>query len=167
RPNRYQPSLFLHFSRPPRSLLSFPTRRSSDLQGAGPGDPGPSPHRQSRERAAGPHGRGDRALYPGDDARAHRRGTRGISRIERTDRKSTRLNSSHSQISYAVFCLKKKKIRNTHYPIHYNYLIHTQYKFILLLTYTHFYILNFSIHYTSNSTYYTLTVTVLYYRALV
>src|SRR5256886_13260537 len=32
------------------------------------------------------------------------------------DRKSTRLNSSHSQISYAVFCLKKKK--NTRSPIH-------------------------------------------------
>src|SRR2546430_10997130 len=31
------------------------------------------------------------------------------------DRKSTRLNSSHSQISYAVFCLKKKKKRNTNY----------------------------------------------------
>src|SRR5688572_33394497 len=29
-----------------------------------------------------------------------------------SDRKSTRLNSSHSQISYAVFCLKKKKIKN-------------------------------------------------------
>src|SRR2546430_5695293 len=29
------------------------------------------------------------------------------------DRKSTRLNSSHSQISYAVFCLKKKKITRT------------------------------------------------------
>src|SRR2546430_13270866 len=29
-----------------------------------------------------------------------------------TDRKSTRLNSSHSQISYAVFCLKKKKSQN-------------------------------------------------------
>src|SRR5688572_31997041 len=29
------------------------------------------------------------------------------------DRKSTRLNSSHSQISYAVFCLKKKKKKNT------------------------------------------------------
>src|SRR2546427_7834853 len=29
--------------------------------------------------------------------------------IEVLDRKSTRLNSSHSQISYAVFCLKKKK----------------------------------------------------------
>src|SRR2546430_12173180 len=28
---------------------------------------------------------------------------------KRLDRKSTRLNSSHSQISYAVFCLKKKK----------------------------------------------------------
>src|SRR2546430_3841754 len=32
----------------------------------------------------------------------------GITRS--VDRKSTRLNSSHSQISYAVFCLKKKKI---------------------------------------------------------
>src|SRR2546430_9940983 len=31
----------------------------------------------------------------------------------RGDRKSTRLNSSHSQISYAVFCLKKKKYRHT------------------------------------------------------
>src|SRR2546430_10078307 len=30
------------------------------------------------------------------------------------DRKSTRLNSSHSQISYAVFCLKKKKNRHLH-----------------------------------------------------
>src|SRR5688572_31425494 len=30
------------------------------------------------------------------------------------DRKSTRLNSSHSQISYAVFCLKKKKKHKTH-----------------------------------------------------
>src|SRR5688572_31475673 len=29
--------------------------------------------------------------------------------LRRQDRKSTRLNSSHSQISYAVFCLKKKK----------------------------------------------------------
>src|SRR2546430_10341900 len=29
------------------------------------------------------------------------------------DRKSTRLNSSHSQISYAVFCLKKTKMRTT------------------------------------------------------
>src|SRR2546430_16263698 len=33
------------------------------------------------------------------------------SQRRRQDRKSTRLNSSHSQISYAVFCLKKKKKR--------------------------------------------------------
>src|SRR5688572_32227004 len=33
------------------------------------------------------------------------------------DRKSTRLNSSHSQISYAVFCLKKKKKINKEYNI--------------------------------------------------
>src|SRR2546430_6997847 len=32
----------------------------------------------------------------------------------RLDRKSTRLNSSHSQISYAVFCLKKKNIQSSH-----------------------------------------------------
>src|SRR2546430_11332196 len=32
------------------------------------------------------------------------------------DRKSTRLNSSHSQISYAVFCLKKKKTRLMSFP---------------------------------------------------
>src|SRR2546430_12429128 len=32
--------------------------------------------------------------------------------IRDKDRKSTRLNSSHSQISYAVFCLKKKKTNN-------------------------------------------------------
>src|SRR2546430_8567377 len=35
-----------------------------------------------------------------------------ILRRETLDRKSTRLNSSHSQISYAVFCLKKKKYIN-------------------------------------------------------
>src|SRR2546430_13447347 len=33
------------------------------------------------------------------------------------DRKSTRLNSSHSQISYAVFCLKKKKTQNQLLPV--------------------------------------------------
>src|SRR5207247_8328556 len=50
-----------------------------------------------RHRAAGPGGvrKGDRRREPVHDAR-HR------------DRKSTRLNSSHEWISYAVFCLKKK-----------------------------------------------------------
>src|SRR5688572_31538953 len=36
------------------------------------------------------------------------------------DRKSTRLNSSHSQISYAVFCLKKKKQKNTYLKMYSN-----------------------------------------------
>src|SRR5688572_31950014 len=36
--------------------------------------------------------------------------THGATQHPRSDRKSTRLNSSHSQISYAVFCLKKKNI---------------------------------------------------------
>src|SRR2546430_6610975 len=41
-------------------------------------------------------------------------GAAAASNSPETDRKSTRLNSSHSQISYAVFCLKKKKKTNTH-----------------------------------------------------
>src|SRR2546430_7684566 len=36
-------------------------------------------------------------------------GIEAVALDDRGDRKSTRLNSSHSQISYAVFCLKKKK----------------------------------------------------------
>src|SRR2546427_6190134 len=35
-----------------------------------------------------------------------------VERFHNGDRKSTRLNSSHSQISYAVFCLKKKNFRS-------------------------------------------------------
>src|SRR2546430_4186625 len=38
--------------------------------------------------------------------------------IQSADRKSTRLNSSHSQISYAVFCLKKKKHTQLNYSTH-------------------------------------------------
>src|SRR2546430_7587735 len=38
----------------------------------------------------------------------------------KSDRKSTRLNSSHSQISYAVFCLKKKKKKATVFDEAYN-----------------------------------------------
>src|SRR2546428_1419776 len=37
------------------------------------------------------------------------RGGTALDAVEEADRKSTRLNSSHDQISYAVFCLKKKK----------------------------------------------------------
>src|SRR6267142_5033598 len=42
----------------------------------------------------------------------HRRPVRRARQV-RQDRKSTRLNSSHMSISYAVFCLKKKKSKNT------------------------------------------------------
>src|SRR2546427_4565447 len=38
-----------------------------------------------------------------------------LARYNHGDRKSTRLNSSHSQISYAVFCLKKKKKKQCKY----------------------------------------------------
>src|SRR5688572_31529725 len=54
---------------------------------------------------------GGRVVLPGFvDAHTHPvfAGTRVDEFEERIDRKSTRLNSSHSQISYAVFCLKKK-----------------------------------------------------------
>src|SRR2546427_4300914 len=43
---------------------------------------------------------------------------RQVRQLPRPDRKSTRLNSSHSQISYAVFCLKKKKKAQTVRPSH-------------------------------------------------
>src|SRR6266568_8245664 len=53
-------------------------------------------------------------------ATSHLRPVR-VGRQVRRDRKSTRLNSSHSSISYAVFCLKKKKIK-------YFFLIHHKIK---------------------------------------
>src|SRR3712207_8134792 len=50
---------------------------------------------------------------------AGRHGARRLRHHTQLDRKSTRLNSSHANISYAVFCLKKKKILIVHiiYPI--------------------------------------------------
>src|SRR5947207_15418342 len=58
---------------------------------------------RSRRARRGPE-EGDRA------ARAHRGARRaGAGGARSRDRKSTRLNSSHTVISYAVFCLKKKK----------------------------------------------------------
>src|SRR3712207_7314859 len=56
--------------------------------------------RRERVRARHPHTRLDAPAIEG--TRAERRATPG-----RLDRKSTRLNSSHANISYAVFCLKK------------------------------------------------------------
>src|SRR5438445_6306684 len=45
--------------------------------------------------------------------RARELGPRPLGRRALSDRKSTRLNSSHANISYAVFCLKKKKTKQT------------------------------------------------------
>src|SRR2546430_9703980 len=53
----------------------------------------------------------DRGRRP--DREAQRGSAHAAAGVPTADRKSTRLNSSHSQISYAVFCLKKKKSATT------------------------------------------------------
>src|SRR2546428_6965487 len=59
-------------------------------------------------------GSGGRAGRLDREHEQRRRPRRDVERRAR-DRKSTRLNSSHDQISYAVFCLKKKKITYNNY----------------------------------------------------
>src|SRR6266480_5429299 len=56
-----------------------------------------------------PRSRQRRALLRGRPGVTRAHDHRGARRGQRGDRKSTRLNSSHMSISYAVFCLKKKK----------------------------------------------------------
>src|SRR5688572_32383668 len=80
--------------RPPRSTL-FPTRRSSDLL-VSPAAPGSVPDRVTSA-----------SVNP--NTGSLKTTSKVIVAAPVGDRKSTRLNSSHSQISYAVFCLKKKK----------------------------------------------------------
>src|SRR3712207_6973601 len=53
--------------------------------------------------------RADAFAFAGDAGTSDRRRYGGGRRYGLRDRKSTRLNSSHANISYAVFCLKKKK----------------------------------------------------------
>src|SRR5206468_11023643 len=84
---------FLMIRRPPRStLFPYTTLFRSPSQGGEPG--------------AGALPRG--LLPPDALARADAAGRRPRPPVPESDRKSTRLNSSHDQISYAVFCLKKK-----------------------------------------------------------
>src|SRR5699024_11681708 len=87
-----------------RALHSFPTRRSSDLPQGGAPLPAARHGRRDHHRER-PGLRGDRRGLGAAGAAAHDPVLR-----ERApqDRKSTRLNSSHVSISYAVFCLKKK-----------------------------------------------------------
>src|SRR5260221_5840651 len=59
--------------------------------------------------------RGDpRAVLVVNDLSALYRAQDALERLNSRDRKSTRLNSSHTVISYAVFCLKKKKPNTAH-----------------------------------------------------
>src|SRR5258707_10674890 len=64
----------------------------------------------------------ERVQHRIDDRRGRRlveRDTEGVGETTTPDRKSTRLNSSHANISYAVFCLKKKKKKKKKdYTIH-------------------------------------------------
>src|SRR3712207_8831755 len=63
--------------------------------------------------------RGSPARHPGapDPSRLRTASRVLLLRSAAQDRKSTRLNSSHANISYAVFCLKKKKI-STHFGMY-------------------------------------------------
>src|SRR5690606_41300384 len=86
-----------------RVLHSFPTRRSSDLRSAA--SPGKSCRGAVDVLQPGEASGGlPTVLGWGWDVDADR----AFRRLLVVDRKSTRLNSSHVKISYAVFCLKKK-----------------------------------------------------------
>src|SRR5207244_12113042 len=86
-PTTISPSIFFYCHGHPRHLHSFPTRRSSDLSTA------PISGASGQQAASQTAPTSNRTL----------------TLMQSTDRKSTRLNSSHQIISYAVFCLKKKK----------------------------------------------------------
>src|SRR2546430_8098659 len=82
---------------PPKSpLFPSPTLFRSRLPPAVPEPPSPAIRREPAARRMSVALLAEQAWKPAAERTAR-------------DRKSTRLNSSHSQISYAVFCLKKKK----------------------------------------------------------
>src|SRR5438105_12737031 len=81
-----------------RDLHSFPTRRSSDS---------PAAHRDGIQGSFGTNDSYQSSLECVESGAGAGAGA-GATCRRRRDRKSTRLNSSHEWISYAVFCLKKK-----------------------------------------------------------
>src|SRR3712207_8049315 len=98
--------------RPPRStLFPYTTLFRSGAVRAGPSRAAAA--RPCSGPVGGDHSRNRRETDAG-------RGE-GRARARAADRKSTRLNSSHANISYAVFCLKKKK--HSHYS-HSTYYFH-------------------------------------------
>src|SRR3712207_8539857 len=102
---------FLMIRRPPRSTL-FPY---TTLFRSGPGR----------------HRRLDRLAAP-----AERAVDRGVQAPE-GDRKSTRLNSSHANISYAVFCLKKKNLLSLRYNLLCTPCLHPSNSFVFLYSSSH------------------------------
>src|SRR3712207_7284337 len=90
--------------RPPRSTLFPYTTLFRSRHGGGR-------TQQAGPRRGRPVGVVVRPLPPARPraGEARRRGERRVGPRQGRDRKSTRLNSSHANISYAVFCLKKKK----------------------------------------------------------
>src|SRR2546422_3277019 len=90
---------FLMIRRPPRSTL-FPYTTLFRSHRPHRGELGWAAAAYARERRRHPSGAGRGPV-------AVRR------RLQQPDRKSTRLNSSHGYISYAVFCLKKKKTKDS------------------------------------------------------
>src|SRR5699024_12847425 len=100
-PMSSSPLCLLYCPAHPRHLHSFPTRRSSDLALAAA--------RELRQELRGLKLSAGIGVAAGRVVAGH---IGAHDRFEYTvigDRKSTRLNSSHVSISYAVFCLKKKK----------------------------------------------------------
>src|SRR5207244_10848876 len=102
-----------HLSSPSRDRPSFPTRRSSDLAPGAPdfGWSGVDVHRrvEAEGRGVGAAGRDEHELHGVGGWQAGGVEALGLELAEqiddaRVDRKSTRLNSSHQIISYAVFC---------------------------------------------------------------
>src|SRR5258708_29664399 len=95
--------------RPPRSTLFPYTTLFRSLRGCHVSSR--TPCEQSRHR--GQEGRADRRPENRREIPLKTNVLRSCKEPE--DRKSTRLNSSHQIISYAVFCLKKKKPQQNHY----------------------------------------------------
>src|SRR5690242_20824814 len=91
---------------PPRSTLFPYTTLFRSAVGADRDDP--AAERLGDVRVAGAVD-GDVVAWVARQSDARHEGQRVVA-LERSDRKSTRLNSSHMSISYAVFCLKKKKV---------------------------------------------------------
>src|SRR3712207_8586215 len=99
--------------RPPRSTL-FPYTTLFRSEPPNPPAEDPLGGQAARDQDHGDAHPGHGA-HAGEPQAGH--GRRGVGRPE--DRKSTRLNSSHANISYAVFCLKKKKSYTSSFLSHF------------------------------------------------